>query len=213
MHPSKSWRSTFRNLNTFHSRNFGEKNVQGGFHFTFRCKILWSKLPHKRVAPENEISAGNSYNTYCCGHWYTEPSDFFQFWAQYNERCLLSTLSCFVTHKYQNSICLFISRFVIAVTWNWTRYKNWLSCQAATIFPWSNQNLFYYIQLEDPASQKTCWESQSISKSANIYSAYFLQGIVFLSLKGWLLPVSFTSVVGIDCSKLKLPMVGNNLFW
>ena len=62
MHPSKSWRSTFRNLNTFHSRNFGEKNVQGGFHFTFRCKILWSKLPHKRVAPENEMVANFPYN-------------------------------------------------------------------------------------------------------------------------------------------------------
>ena len=40
----------------------GKINVQGGFHFTFRCKILWSKLPHKRVAPENKMVAHFPYN-------------------------------------------------------------------------------------------------------------------------------------------------------
>ena len=52
-----------RNFN-LSSRNLGEKNEQGGFHFIFRSKILWSKLPHKRVAPENEMTAGNLYNKY-----------------------------------------------------------------------------------------------------------------------------------------------------
>ena len=63
MHPSKSWRPTFRNLNTFYSRNFGEKNEQGGFHFTFRSKF-WAEwaAPGRQQnlgrtgAPENEIS-------------------------------------------------------------------------------------------------------------------------------------------------------------
>jgi len=49
-------------LSNLYSRNFGEKKEQGGFHFTFRSKILWSKLPHKRVAPENEMIALFPYN-------------------------------------------------------------------------------------------------------------------------------------------------------
>ena len=54
----------FGTLSKFDSRNFGEKNEQRGFHFIFRSKILWSKLPHKRVAPENEMIAGNPYNNW-----------------------------------------------------------------------------------------------------------------------------------------------------
>ena len=61
---SMSWRvKFFSELFLRHSRNFGEKNEQGGFHFIFRSKFLWSKLPHKRVAPENEISEQNPYNS------------------------------------------------------------------------------------------------------------------------------------------------------
>ena len=104
MHP---WRSTFRNLNTFHSRNFGEKNVQGGFHFTFRCKILWSKLPHKRVAPENEMVDSFPYNKHLL--WTRDHCDIsdssnvitIRFYSGCSGKCFtrVSTVSSLVTFK------------------------------------------------------------------------------------------------------------------